>query len=167
MTKRWQTDIADCVSIQDEFMRAANGKRIAKDKQKEPKALMDAIEGSSVSPSIHRGNRFNAADIDKLKVGKAMILPPGSWTASPRIAGQFAKNPSRRKVIPVVFHVPSGAKTLPIEKFGDPSHKNEREYISAGQFKILKVSKRGGVTHVDLEHTAMFSWKGAQGEDAS
>lgn len=155
----WQNSIDKCKGLQSSFMKGANGKKLTKADGAKAKALMNGISKSPVSPPLYRGSRFPAEEYHTLVPGKAMILPPSSFTSSSRMAGGFAKQVSRRKVVPVVFRVPKGARGLPIEVFGSSQYKSEKEWISAGQFTITKVSKRSdGVTVVDVDHTAMFSW---------
>lgn len=158
-TERWQDDVSQIVSIQKGFMGVANGKPVTPTQKADATAFMHGIKNAPVSPPVFRGARISPTEVAGFKKGKQIILPPSSFTSSQRIAGGFAKQPSRREVVPVVMRVNKGARALPVEVYGKSSYKNEKEWISAGQFTVTNVTKRSDGVHViDVEHTAMFQW---------
>lgn len=158
-TQRWQDDTSEIVQIQGAFMKVAQGKKISANDHADATAFARGIAEAPISPSLYRGARISPAEVAKYKEGGNVILPPSSFTSSQRIASGFAKQPSRRQVVPVLIRVSNGARALPLEVYGDPSYKNEKEWVSAGQFTIKSVAKRSDGVHViDVEHTAMFKW---------
>lgn len=152
----WQNSIPACKQISDNFMKFANGKKLLARDTDRSRVMMDAIEFAPASPPIFRGSRFPLEKAGDLVPGKKMVLPPGSWTTSRRIASGFAKQVSQRKVTPVVFDLPT-AKAFPINAFGSTAYDNEKEWITAGEFMIESVTKRNGVTVVKMQHVGHFS----------
>lgn len=158
-TQRWQDDTSEIINIQKGFMGVAQGKRVTGKQQQDATAFMHGIKGAPVSPPVFRGARISPTELAGYKKGGNIILPPSSFTSSQRIAGGFAKQPSKREVVPVIIRAKKGARAIPVEIYGDSSYKNEKEWISAGQFTVTGISKRpDGVTIIDVDHTAMFQW---------
>lgn len=158
-TERWQDDTSQIIAIQKGFMATANGKRTTPTHKDDATSFMHGIKNAPVSPPVFRGARISPDEVAGFKKGKNIILPPSSFTSSQRIAGGFAKQPSRREVVPVIMRVNKGARAIPVELYGKSSYKKEKEWISAGQFTVTNVTKRSDGVHViDVDHTAMFQW---------
>lgn len=158
-TQRWQDDTSEIVSIQHAFMGVATGKKVTGNDHADATSFMHGISEGPVSPSLFRGARVAPEEVATYTKGKKIVLPPSSFTTSQRIAGGFAKQPSRREVVPVVMRVHKGARGLPVEVYGDPAYKSEKEWVSAGEFTVVGVTKRSDGVHViDVEHTGMFTW---------
>lgn len=158
-TQRWQDDTSEIVQIQGAFMKISQGKAVSPKDRDDATAFMHGIAEAPISPSVYRGARISPQEVANYKKGGNIILPPSSFTTSQRIAGGFAKQPSKREVVPVLMRVNKGARALPVEVYGDPAYKNEKEWVSAGQFTVTNVTKRSDGVHViDVEHTGMFKW---------
>lgn len=156
----WQRD--ECPRIQKDFMARSQGKPLNKQADAKITALMAGMRDSPMSPELYRGVRMPKGFDPKtaLKNGTTFVLPPSSFSSSSRTGRAFAKAQGGRQKdgVPVVYRV-KAARGLPVEVFGSSRYKSEREWISAGQYKVTGVSKgRDGVYTVDVDHTAMFSW---------
>lgn len=161
VTHEWQDNMTSVTRLQKNFVKRANNGKLTKKEDAKVTALMDGIARSPVSPPLHRGVRmkkgFNPET--ELAPGKTFILPPSSFTTSSRQGRGFAQSiTGREETVPVVYRV-NAARGLPVEVFGLSQYKHEKEYISAGQYKVTGVTRgKDGVYTVDVEHTAMFTW---------
>lgn len=156
----WQDDMSAVGTMQKNFIARSQGKKLTKDADKRVTALMDGIRNSPVSPPLYRGARMSKGFDPEtaLKPGTSFTLAPSSFSSSERIARGFAKQKVRRETVPVVYRV-KAARGVPVEVFGHSSYKNEKEWISAGQYVVTSASKgRDGIYTVDVDHVAMFSW---------
>lgn len=160
-TDRWQDDVSEIVSIQKGFTAISTNPnaRITPKQRADATAFMHGIKNAPVSPPVFRGARISPEEVAGYKKGKQIILPPSSFTSSQRIAGGFAKQASRREVVPVIMRVKNGSRAIPVEDYGKSEYKNEKEWISAGAFTVTNVTKRSdGVHIIDVDHTGVFQW---------
>lgn len=162
-TDEWQNNMSAVTRLQGNFMKRSQGKKLTKAEDAKVTSLMNGIRNSEVSPPLYRGIRLpNGSDpIEMHKPGSSFIIPPSSFTSSSRMGRGFAKAPTgaRKPPVAVVYRVKNGGRALPIEVYGASTYKNEKEHISAGQFKVTGVTKGSdGVFTVDVEHVAMFEW---------
>lgn len=164
VTTKWQGQSEEVTKIQTDFMTRAAGKKtrsVQRDEQM--RVLKDGIKNAPTNDRVlYRGAKYTKdSDIDGL-LGKSFVIPPSSFSSDERISRQFVDRSQGVSKTVLYRLAPGKGRALPVELYGDPKYAYEKEWVSAGQFKVTNVEKLKGNKGyiIDVEHTAMFDWEG-------
>ena len=164
ITKKWQGQSGQVEAIQKDFLLKAAGKSVGSTQRNEHmRVLKDGIKNSPPNDeTLYRGVKMpKGHDIEGM-VGQSFIIGPSSFSSDEKIARHFVDR-SQTVSTTVIYRMhPGKGRGLKIADHGDPQYAYEKESISAGQFKMVKAEKLPGNKGwiVDVEHTAMFDWRG-------
>jgi len=164
ITKKWQGKSGQVEAIQKDFLLRAAGKKSASHQRDEHmRVLKDGIKNSPPNDeTLYRGVKMPKGHDIAGMVGTSFVIGPSSFSSDQRIARHFVDKGQTVSTTVMYRLAPNKGRGLKIADHGDPNYAYEKESISAGQFKVIKAEKLPGNKGwmVDVEHTAMFDWKG-------
>jgi 2'-5' RNA ligase len=124
----------------------------------ELKAMAKAIrQAPDDDRDLYRGFSL-PADVDvNTWLNTTQALPVTSFSSDRKLANTFrgATLKHGRRQVNVTLKG-NGRKAVPIEVFGTPKYAYEREWLTAGAFRVTKVEMRQGHWHIEMEQTAAF-----------
>lgn len=138
----------------------------------EAQALVDAIRGApGGAPELHRGISL-AEDAKAVaagyKKGTTLGWGPSSFSTDRDVAEAFSRKEFLDRPTRVMFRLKSGSQALRVENLS--WNWSEREWLSAGQFRVLSSKATKNVVTVELEHLGMSTgannrwWRWAMNE---
>lgn len=157
-TVAFQSKAGEVDRIQHDFMTRAAGKSTGdSQRDKDMDILTSAIRHAPQTDHVLYRAFTLGKDVDVFEwQGKQQNLSVASFSSDMRVAKSFrgaTLKQGRRRVFVTLL---PGSRALPIEKFGTPKYAYEREWITAGGFKVTKVKQVQGHWQVEMEHVALY-----------
>jgi hypothetical protein len=163
----YQQKWGEVAKMQEEWNKLFSSARTSGNVKRdaELRAIARAIrEAPQDDRDLYRGFSL-MADVDVNKwLGTTQRLPITSFSSDRAIARSFkgATLKHKRRQVNVTLKGGPSRRALPIEVFGIPKYAYEREWLTAGAFKITKVEQRQGHWYIEMEQVAVFDERNGQ-----